>query len=73
MGKKIKVVLSNNDVYYCTRPWYFFWFMDGWGTRSFIDEDGESIKFGNHWVIYQKTIRIADIPMDKRKYAEGRS
>jgi hypothetical protein len=44
---------------------------DGWGTKSFIDEDGENIKFGNHWVIYQKAIRVADIPMDKRKYAEG--
>jgi hypothetical protein len=46
--------------------------MDGLGTRSFVDEDGRQIKFGNHWMIYQQTIDEKDIPADKRKYAEGK-
>ena len=70
MAKKIKVVLSNNEVYYCTRPFYYFWLMDGLGTHAFVDEDGRQIKFGNHWVIYQKSIDEKDIPADKKKYAE---
>jgi len=70
MGKKTKVVLSNNEVFYVTRPWYFFWFMDTFGASTFLDEDGNKIKFGNHWWIYQKKIDEKDIPADKRKYAE---
>ena len=57
MKKKIKVVLSNNEVFYCTRPWYFFWLMDGIGSHAYLDEDGQEIKIGNHWWIYQKKRR----------------
>lgn len=71
MAKKIKVILSNNEVYYVTRPWYFFWIFDGMGSHSYIDEDGELIKFGNHWMISQKNIEESLVPADKRKYAEG--
>jgi hypothetical protein len=71
MAKKIKVVLSNNEVYYVTRPWYFFWMFDGFGSHAFVDEDGEIIKFGNHWMISQKNIEASLISVDKAKYAEG--
>ena len=69
MKKKIKVVLSNNEVFYCTRPWYFFWLMDGIGSHAYLDEDGQEIKIGNHWWIYQKKIDESLIPNDKKKYA----
>jgi hypothetical protein len=71
MAKKIKVVLSNNEVVYCTRPWYYSWMFDGIGSSAFIGEDGKKIKIGNHWWIYQQTIDEKDIPNDKRKYSEG--
>jgi hypothetical protein len=44
---------------------------DGFGSHAFIDEDGEIIKFGNHWMISQKNIDVSAIPADKMKYAEG--
>lgn len=71
MPKKIKVVLSNNEVFYVTRPWYLFW-LDGIGATSFLDENGKRIKFNNHWWIYQNVINESDIPEDKRRYNEVR-
>jgi hypothetical protein len=44
--------------------------MDGLGSHTYIDEDGEQMKIGNHWWIYQKNIEETAIPADKRKYAE---
>lgn len=70
MVKKIKVVLSTNEVFYLKRPWYFFWLFDGIGSHSYVDEDGEIMKIGNHWWIYQKNIKEENIPADKMKYAE---
>ena len=70
MPKKIKVVLSNNEVFYVTRPWYLFW-LDGFGSTSFLDENGERIKFNNHWWIYQNAIKESEIPEDKRRYNGG--
>lgn len=49
--KKLKVTLANNEIHHWKRPWWFFWWFDGFNRTAFMNEAGKVIKVTNRWII----------------------